>query len=264
MEGEDSECFRGMLLARRADILDRSFGLDSGWRALEERDAELEEEAQKMSLTSLYDQLSQRDKREIEEIDRALLKIEEGSFGRCERCKRSISRLRLDALPEARLCLSCARRSETRSSRPKPDRETLSCSAAPPGYEDLSDEDLMELIREALRNDGRVDIQDLKFTCREGTIRLDGVLPSKTEHQILLRILLDFVCSGAVMDLVKIGEGTPGREEELPEQFIMEPKMGIPLEMDEETMTDDPFEMQEEDSLFDVPDRPPAETFPGG
>lgn len=34
-------------------------------------------------------------------------------------------------------------------------------------------------------------------------------------------------------------------------------------ELDEEEMTDDPFEMQEEDTLFDVPDRPPAERYPG-
>jgi RNA polymerase-binding transcription factor DksA len=264
MAGEDFAHIRQILLTRRAEILDRSLGLESGWRMLEERDAELEEEAQKMSLASLYDQLALRDKRKIEEIDRALLKIEEGSFGRCERCKRAISRARLEAFPEVRLCRSCARRSETKISRPSPNREAISCSAAPSGYEDLSDEEMEELITEALQNDGRFDMPELVITCKNGTIHLDGVLPSEEEHQILLRILVDFLCFGSLVDRLEISEVTSEEEKGMPERVVLESKMGVPLDMDEEETTDDPFEMQEEDVVFDVPDRPPAERFLGG
>jgi RNA polymerase-binding transcription factor DksA len=264
MESGESTYFRQVLLARRAEIFDRYLGLESGWRALEERHAELEEEAQKEDLTSLYDLLAFKEKSEIEEIDRALLKIGEGTFGRCERCGKPISRARLEALPETSLCLSCARESETESRRPKPETEGISCSAAPSGYEDLSDEDLVELIGEALRNDGRVDMGELKITARKGKIRLDGILPNEQEHQIVLRTVHDFICSGEMMDRVKIGEVTPAGEEASLEWFVMEHGEDISPEVDEEKMTDNPFEMQEEDILFDVPDRPPAETFPGG
>ena len=41
----------------------------------------------------------------IEQIDRALAKMADGSYGRCERCGRIISKDRLDAMPMALLCL---------------------------------------------------------------------------------------------------------------------------------------------------------------
>lgn len=41
------------------------------------------------------------------EIDRALAKIEEGSYGRCDRCGTSIPQERLEALPWATLCVAC-------------------------------------------------------------------------------------------------------------------------------------------------------------
>ena len=41
-------------------------------------------------------------------IDAALGRIEDGTFGRCVRCGRDISRERLSALPHAALCARCA------------------------------------------------------------------------------------------------------------------------------------------------------------
>jgi DnaK suppressor protein len=46
----------------------------------------------------------------LEEVNDALERIERGTFGRCENCRRAISRKRLEALPYARYCLRCARR----------------------------------------------------------------------------------------------------------------------------------------------------------
>ncbi len=43
----------------------------------------------------------------IEEIDAALAKIAAGTYGRCESCGSEIPRARLEALPHARLCVSC-------------------------------------------------------------------------------------------------------------------------------------------------------------
>jgi DnaK suppressor protein len=43
----------------------------------------------------------------IEEIDTALAKISEGTYGACESCGNEIPRARLEALPHARLCVSC-------------------------------------------------------------------------------------------------------------------------------------------------------------
>ena len=41
----------------------------------------------------------------MERIDKALAKMEEGSYGLCDRCGRPIEKLRLKALPYANLCL---------------------------------------------------------------------------------------------------------------------------------------------------------------
>src|SRR5579862_3180211 len=44
---------------------------------------------------------------EVQEIDGALERIEEGTFGICETCGNGISMKRLRAIPYANLCLSC-------------------------------------------------------------------------------------------------------------------------------------------------------------
>jgi DnaK suppressor protein len=43
----------------------------------------------------------------IEEIDAALAKIAEGTYGVCESCGNPVPKARLEALPHARLCVSC-------------------------------------------------------------------------------------------------------------------------------------------------------------
>ena len=48
----------------------------------------------------------------LTEINDALDRIEQGTFGRCENCGQEIGRERLKALPYARNCVLCARRHE--------------------------------------------------------------------------------------------------------------------------------------------------------
>jgi DnaK suppressor protein len=46
--------------------------------------------------------------REIRQIEQALRRIDEGSYGSCARCGAVISAARLNALPDASLCIECA------------------------------------------------------------------------------------------------------------------------------------------------------------
>ena len=46
------------------------------------------------------------------EIDAALQRIEEGTFGSCRNCGRAIDNARLEALPWATQCIECRRREE--------------------------------------------------------------------------------------------------------------------------------------------------------
>ncbi len=50
----------------------------------------------------------------VEEIDRALRRMDAGSFGICERCGKKIAVARLEALPFAALCIECKSREERR------------------------------------------------------------------------------------------------------------------------------------------------------
>jgi DnaK suppressor protein len=43
----------------------------------------------------------------LREVERALGKLDEGSYGRCERCGNPIGEERLDAIPWTPLCIDC-------------------------------------------------------------------------------------------------------------------------------------------------------------
>src|SRR5436190_10497935 len=44
----------------------------------------------------------------LQDIDAALGKIDEGTYGLCESCGAPIAEARLEAMPAARLCIACA------------------------------------------------------------------------------------------------------------------------------------------------------------
>jgi RNA polymerase-binding protein DksA len=59
--------------------------------------------------------LIESEEEEIREIDQAIERIEEGSFGICENCESHIPIERLKALPHSRLCIKCQTQYEQES-----------------------------------------------------------------------------------------------------------------------------------------------------
>jgi DnaK suppressor protein len=51
--------------------------------------------------------LSNSERSVLQQVERALARIEEGEFGICEECGEPIHKKRLDAVPWARYCLAC-------------------------------------------------------------------------------------------------------------------------------------------------------------
>jgi len=47
----------------------------------------------------------------LAEIEAALEKLEAGTYGQCEDCGQAIAPARLEAMPSARLCITCASKS---------------------------------------------------------------------------------------------------------------------------------------------------------
>jgi RNA polymerase-binding transcription factor DksA len=85
---------------RLAQDLAEPLNPDSSEQAVEmEDDASLEAQAALVT-------------REIASTNRALLRIENGTYGECVRCGDAIAPKRLEVRPEAALCISCASREQ--------------------------------------------------------------------------------------------------------------------------------------------------------
>lgn len=91
------------LLARAGHIaedLAEPLSADSGEQAVE-KESEAALEGQGILVAS-----------EIASVKRALARIEDGNYGECVRCGEDVAPARLDARPEAALCIDCARLAE--------------------------------------------------------------------------------------------------------------------------------------------------------
>ena len=44
----------------------------------------------------------------VKEVQQALARLDDGTYGECEKCGESISAARLEALPSAAFCINCA------------------------------------------------------------------------------------------------------------------------------------------------------------
>jgi DnaK suppressor protein len=109
---------KNLLLKQRREILNCLQGLESDWQALSERDIEREEEAQKADLASLFDQLEERERQELEDIEHALTKMVSVTYGICEKCHKKMSLERLEVLPAARFCRKCVAKLEKEQKKP--------------------------------------------------------------------------------------------------------------------------------------------------
>ncbi len=56
--------------------------------------------------------LASNERKSLYELDDALKRIEDGTFGMCDDCKGMISKVRLKAVPSARLCIKCQQKRE--------------------------------------------------------------------------------------------------------------------------------------------------------
>src|SRR3954468_13403162 len=60
----------------------------------------------------LSSQLAELEARELNQIERALLRLKQGTYGLCEACATKIPVARLNVLPYSTLCIQCQREAE--------------------------------------------------------------------------------------------------------------------------------------------------------
>jgi DnaK suppressor protein len=100
---------REALLQRRSSLRGVLRGNQAEAESLRlEREADPADEAAEESAGVVLERLSERELRELRDIDDALVRIEQGRFGHCARCGGAIGRHRLRAIPEARHCMACS------------------------------------------------------------------------------------------------------------------------------------------------------------
>src|SRR6478609_2528236 len=100
--------FRDMLEAKREEIIKRAQQTLDQDMALDTDDLPDEMDlASSEYLQSFTFRLRGREKAFLDKINKALAKIEDGSFGTCEECSEEISTKRLEARPETTLCIRC-------------------------------------------------------------------------------------------------------------------------------------------------------------
>ena len=217
----------------------------------EEHESELEEHAQEEQTARLLTRLDDQTLHAVKEIDAALQKILDGTYGKCEVCHKSISTARLRSLPATRFCRRCAAQSESPPITAGSAAETPPEGPVPADLSLLSDEELTEAIREHLKEDGRIDLEELHVACRKGVVYLSGTVPSEAEHQILLRTLTDVMGFKEIIDhlqVVALLWQTEKRTREVGPEII--PRWQEP------PGTEDIVESAEEDKEFVAPVKP--------
>ena len=114
MRDMNTETLRLLLQRRRGVILETARRADAELDALRsaERDPEFEEGAQTEHEAFTLSRLGEAQRREIQQIDAAIQRIDAGEYGICRDCGQDIDLRRLGALPYALLCTECAARRE--------------------------------------------------------------------------------------------------------------------------------------------------------
>lgn len=100
---------RNQLMAQRRTLFRQVAHLEDDLLELTENvDAEMETEGQEENLNRLLDRLDGRGKAQIEAIDRALRRVDDGTYGICVDCGGAIPEPRSATLLTAETCVSCA------------------------------------------------------------------------------------------------------------------------------------------------------------
>lgn len=120
MQDSNLMSMKQILVARRSAILNKSVEFTREQREEEigfSRADEAEIATVDTNLTLSY-QIHEHERMILLQIDRALSKLADGSYGKCEDCASVISQKRLEARPFALYCIECQEEHEASNYRP--------------------------------------------------------------------------------------------------------------------------------------------------
>lgn len=106
----DTRRFRVQLVELRDRLIGRKQRVG---RHLDRRDepvsARADERALELENRDVLEELDATARFELQQVERALARIETGEYGRCEACRRPIQTARLEMVPFATRCVLCER-----------------------------------------------------------------------------------------------------------------------------------------------------------
>lgn len=220
---------------------------------------ELEEQAQRERDALTMESLGEAEQARVGDIDNALARMDAGIYERCENCGKTIAEERLRAEPAARLCSDCARRMESPDSLVEAEGETTppDHGQLPPDLDGLDDEELARYLSDLVREDDRVDAQELQISARAGVVYLEGALPSEPEHEILRNILTDIAGIREIVDHLEVQRLAWERSDRDKPESAEDPPPGNFPDREPYGGTEDVNLTQEEGVNYDPPDNPP-------
>ncbi len=121
MKAKDRESFKLLLLQRRKMLTGDVNHMKDEALSKSRKDATGDLSSLPLHMADIgsenYEQeftlgIVESEEEELREIDIALERVENKSFGICETCSKSVSKSRLKAKPHARLCVTCKREEE--------------------------------------------------------------------------------------------------------------------------------------------------------
>ncbi|OYN94669.1 TraR/DksA family transcriptional regulator [Propionibacteriaceae bacterium ES.041] len=113
----EQERAKRLLVAAQREVLERAGALDDAFddvvAALRDSNADDEHDTEGQTIAvdrAMADALRRGARDQLQRIDAALERLDEGTYGVCANCGRPIGDERLEALPTTTLCVDCARR----------------------------------------------------------------------------------------------------------------------------------------------------------
>jgi|SRR3989339_231392 len=111
MNKKEIEKFKKILMEKRDDLMN----IVRAQKRSDMLDVEIGDEIDSASQTvekEMLFEVTDNEKLMLDSIEAALRRIEKGSFGLCESCRKSISEARMKALPWVRYCIDCQSKAE--------------------------------------------------------------------------------------------------------------------------------------------------------
>lgn len=121
MDKRELEVFKKLLLKKREELISNVDHITGDTRNKSQREAAGDLSGYSIHMADMasdnYDRefslnLASGERKTLLEIDEALKRMDEKTYGKCLSCGRKVSKKRLLAVPQAKLCLKCQQKEE--------------------------------------------------------------------------------------------------------------------------------------------------------